>query len=120
MSEIHFKDEVRPFWRDFHTSTSVGDDIFIFGGRMDAGRERFTGESFYSNDLYAYNVKTNRWREVRPNTSNNQDDPSVKFSPSGRRSHSAVTYKNKIILFGGFHENIRKHYNDLYEFDIGK
>ena len=100
---------------------------------MDFGRQRFTGESFYSNDLYAYNVKKNTWSEIRPDTSlpslsverhseNGDETEAVKrkFSPCGRRSHTCAVYKNKVILFGGFQENIHKHFNDLYEFDTGQ
>ena len=113
---------------------------------MDFGRHRFTGDSFYSNDLYAFNLKTKTWSEIRPDTSterpsiqmqqqqqqqqqHEQNDPTLnhneallsqKFSPCGRRSHSAVVYKSKILVFGGYQENLHRHYNDLYEFDTGK
>jgi len=103
---------------------------------MDFGRHRFTGDSFYSNDLYAFNVITKTWSEIRPDTSSErqpiqqqqQQNTSAndntltrrKFSPCGRRSHSAVVYKNKILIFGGFQENLHKHFNDLHEFDTGK
>ena len=36
------------------------------------------------------------------------------------KSHSAVVYKRKILIFGGFAENFNKHFNELYEFNIGK
>ena len=105
---------------------------------MDFGRHRFTGDSFYSNDLYAFNVTTRTWSEIRPDTSSerqsfqlaqhqhqqnsitsSEEAQRQRFSPCGRRSHSAVVYKNKIIIFGGFQENLHKHFNDLYEFDTG-
>ena len=115
--------------------------LFFGLGRMDFGRYRFTGDSFYSNDLYAFNVITKTWSEIRPDTSSerqsiqhhqhqqpqhqntNANDTTLtrrKFSPCGRRSHSAVVHKNKILIFGGFQENLHKHFNDLYQFDTGK
>ena len=123
------KNNIRPFWRDFHTATVVGECIYIFGGRMDHGRTRFTGENFYSNDLYSFDVLSLKWTELRTDTSSqsnllqimaNTVDIQHKFSPCGRRSHSAIAYNNKVIVFGGFQENIQKHFNDMYEYDIGK
>ena len=101
--------------------------MYIFGGRMDFGHEVFTGESFYSNDFYAFDTIKKIWTEIRSDTSRqvlSAADSSIAniskvFSPCGRRSHSAVVYKRKIIIFGGFQENSHKHFNDLYEFDIG-
>lgn len=102
--------------------------MFIFGGRMDCGHETFTGESFYSNDLYMFDINKNLWTEVRADTSRSLESsasdsniPKEKaFSPCGRRSHSAAVYKQKIIVFGGFQENIHKHFNDIYEYDVDK
>jgi N-acetylneuraminic acid mutarotase len=124
------KSDLRPYWRDFHTASSVGNNIYIFGGRMDLGGDRFTGESFYSNDLFAFNVITKTWALIKPDTSsefenltsltqNEVTSLASKFGPSGRRSHSAIVYKNKIVLFGGFQENMSKHFDDLYQFDTG-
>ena len=93
---------------------------------MDCGNETFTGESFYSNDLFMFDVSKKTWTQIRPDTSRslelNQSNlqKSKVFSPCGRRSHSAVAYKKKIIIFGGFQENIHKHFNDIYEYDVGK
>jgi N-acetylneuraminic acid mutarotase len=122
--------EIRPYWRDFHTSSSVGDNIYIFGGRMDSGGARFTGASFYSNDLYTFNVIDKKWTLIKKDTSNElnnkldmENDPQTlarKYGPCGRRSHSSISYKNKIIIFGGYQENVNKHFNDLYEFDTDK
>jgi hypothetical protein len=118
---------VRPFWRDFHTATAIGDVIYVFGGRMDLGRTRFTGENFYSNDLYAFNVAACKWTELHADTSHHhasllqilggQADLVNLFSPCGRRSHSAVAHNNKLLVFGGYQENIEKHFNDMYEYD---
>lgn len=107
---------VRPHWRDFHTASAVDNKLYVFGGRMDRGQDTFTGESFYSNDLYAFDTQQKIWTQIKPNTSRNED--SEKGVPCGRRSHSAVVYKRKMIIFGGFDENSNKHFNELYEFNI--
>ena len=83
---------------------------------MDAGQEEFTNRSFYSNDLYAFNLTTEKWTQI-VSTSSLSEQTS---SPSGRRSHSAIVYKDKIIIFGGFKQSDNPtHFNDLYEFDSG-
>ncbi len=65
---------------------------------MDFGHEVYTGESFYSNDFYAFDTIKNIWTEIRSDTSSqvfSAVDNKV-FSPCGRR-----VYKRKIIIFGG-------------------
>lgn len=114
---IQPKNDLRPYWRDFHASSSIGNNIYIFGGRMDSGGARFTGESFYSNDLFSFNIQTKTWTMLKPDTSNQSDNAA---EPSGRRSHSSIAYKNKIVIFGGFQENLHKHFNDLHQFDTDK
>ena len=101
--------------------------MYIFGGRMDKGHELFTGESFYSNDLHMFDTSKKVWLELKPDSSNHvmpladsAEEKLKRFSPCGRRSHSAVAYRRKIIIFGGFQENAQKHFNDLYEFDVDK
>lgn len=118
------KNTIRPHWRDFHTASVIDGKMYIFGGRMDMGHQYFTGESFYSNDLYMFDPQKKVWTELKPDSTNHilpidSDDPKL-FSPSGRRSHSAVVYKRKIIIFGGFQENKHKHFNDMYELNVDK
>lgn len=96
---------------------------------MDVGRARFTGENFYANDLYAFDTASKKWIELRPDTSGQMTgggllerltreiDIQNKFSPCGRRSHSAVAFNNRLIVFGGFQEKIQKHFNDMYEYN---
>lgn len=95
---------------------------------MDQGRARFTGDNFYSNDLFSFNVKTKKWTELKSDTSNQsiflsilstdtQSDFQHRFSPCGRRSHSAFAYNTKMIIFGGYQESVHLHFNDLHEYD---
>ena len=94
---------------------------------MDKGLSVFTGESFYSNDLYEYDTIKKAWTELKPDTSDrvtsteSNDLQKLNLSiPCGRRSHSSVVFKRKIMIFGGFQENINKHFNNMYEFDVGE
>jgi len=87
---------------------------------MDAGQDEFTNRSFYSNDLYAFNLTTQKWTQIFSTLSMTDQNENEKFSPSGRRSHSAIVYKDKIIIFGGFMQSDSPtHFNDLFEFDSG-
>lgn len=87
---------------------------------MDHGQDEFTNRSFYSNDLYAFNLVTEKWIQVFPTSSLTEQSENEKVSPSGRRSHSAIVYKDKIIIFGGFRQSDNPtHFNDLFEFDSG-
>jgi N-acetylneuraminic acid mutarotase len=40
--------------------------------------------------------------------------------PSARSGHRMVVVKKQIIVFGGFHDNLRdcKYFNDVYAFDL--
>ncbi len=52
---------------------------------MDSGRDTFTGESFYSNDLFAFDTQQKIWIEIKPNTNQSEGSSKNQFSPSGRR-----------------------------------
>ena len=41
----------------------------------------------------------------------------IGVAPEGRRSHSAIKYRNGIIIFGGGSKNSFKHFNDLFLFN---
>lgn len=81
--------------------------MFVFGGRKDVSETRFTGDSVYLNDMYAFDMKSRQWNKI----------VNKLVAPSERRSHTAVVLGKKLLIFGGVQENLRKHYNDMYEFD---
>jgi len=65
-----------------HSSTLVGDDIFVFGGG--------NGPDYFGT-LYVLNTKTMTWSQ-----------PETKGSPPGpRRAHTATLVGRKIYVFGG-------------------
>ncbi|CAG8495640.1 1551_t:CDS:2, partial [Paraglomus occultum] len=92
----------RPIARFGHTATTVGTKMYIFGGEA---------EGYHMNDLLALDVASMnsgeaRWEVVVP-----ANDP-----PSGRSGHVAVTFNEKIYIFGGTDGN--KCYNDTWCYDI--
>ena len=43
--------------------------------------------------------------------------PSVENPPMGRRSHSALNYDGKLLIFGGYNSRESQHFNDLWLYD---
>lgn len=88
---------------------------------MDIGRTRFTGDNFYSNDLFSFDFSKKKWiLLIQDQSYFNRESVQNAYSPEGRRSHTAVVYNGKIIVFGGYQENLNKHFNDLHEYDPSK
>jgi hypothetical protein len=89
-----------------HTATLVGDKIYIFGG--------YSGEvGSCINNMRVLNIAPMRdafaahqLAEVVPDTP----------APAARYGHSAVSFENKIYIFGG--SNRTDTFNDIYEYDI--
>jgi len=97
-----------PVHRDFHTATSVGGMMVIYGGRSshEAGQLHHLGTDYYSNKVAFYNTSTSTWLcpEIR-------NCP----LPSGRRSHSALSLDNgNLLIFGGYNGRTKEHKNDLW------
>jgi len=99
-----------PVHRDFHTATTVGSMMVIFGGRSDltTGAQwqvNNLGPDYYSNKVSYYDTVTSTWHspEVTPPL------------PTGRRSHSAVGLsQGKLLIFGGYNGRTKEHKNDLW------
>ena len=87
-----------PVHRDFHTATTVGSMMVIFGGRSDLTtgahwQVNALGPDYYSNKVSYYDTVTSTWHS--PGVS-----PPL---PTGRRSHSAVGLsQDKLLIFGGY------------------
>ncbi|PVD26303.1 hypothetical protein C0Q70_13974 [Pomacea canaliculata] len=96
-----------PTWRDFHTSSPIGDLIYIFGGRSDQGMEMFTNQEIYCNTMYTFNTNTWVWETVHVSEE----------EPTGRRSHSTFEYNGRLYVFGGYNGVVNRHFNDLHMFD---
>ncbi|XP_033733715.1 kelch domain-containing protein 3-like [Pecten maximus] len=94
-------------WRDFHTATGVGNNMYIFGGRSDEGGDIFTNKEIYCNKIQLFDTLTNTWHE--PVT--------LGTPPVGRRSHSAFVFKENLYIFGGYSGKHDIHFKDVFRFD---
>ncbi|XP_073123814.1 uncharacterized protein [Henckelia pumila] len=108
-NSVHVFDTVNMIWselmmkgmpptpRDSHSCTTVGDNLFVFGGTD--GRRPL-------NDLHILDTSTNSWIT-----------PSVRGDgPEAREGHSAALIGKRLFIFGGCgkSENNQIYYDDLY------
>ncbi|KAH7824260.1 putative kelch motif family protein [Monocercomonoides exilis] len=88
----------KPSKRYYHTSTIVGNHVYVFGGKDFSVRV---------NELYDYNLDDGTCSQIRASGS----------VPTPRGSHTAVYYDDSIWIFGGY--NVPKDlYNDVYQYKI--
>ena len=66
------------------------------------------------NDTFEYNVDSLEWKKIETRTTTKEGKLIL---PSKRAGHSAVQYKNSMIIFGGW--NGKNTLNDCYEFNFG-
>lgn len=94
-----------------------GKSVFVYGG--------FSVEGTVISDLWEYKLESNTWlrlptpaaspandRYYHPQDTGNKK-PVV---PVGRAEHTAVTYGNKMVVFGGY--DGKRKLNDIYVFDF--
>jgi len=105
-----------PRYRDFHTSTAIGDKIFVFGGRCSPIDMHVPEREFYCNKVVCFDLKTGKWTRLAALP--DQSDPDSDGMPEGRRSHSALNLKGSLVIFGGFNSRTDQHKNDLWEFKV--
>lgn len=98
----------KPCVRDFHSASVIDGSMYIFGGRSDTFQHNRV--EVYDNGINYIDFQSKTWHKI----------DSIGTVPDGRRSHSAIVYQNKIFIFGGYNENKKLHYNDLYCFDPKK
>lgn len=80
-----FENKFSPTQRHSHSSTRIGDKLFIFGG--------LSGTSTSYNDLWIFDLNNKTWS--RPSTSGSY--------PSPKAAASLLSYQNKsLILYGGY------------------
>ncbi|XP_031493375.1 acyl-CoA-binding domain-containing protein 6-like isoform X1 [Nymphaea colorata] len=94
---------IPPSPRDSHSCTTVGTDLYIFGG---------TDGKNPLKDLHVLDTTTNTW--TQPTVSGN--------GPEAREGHSAALVGKRLFLFGGCGKSRVEHeevyYNDLYILDV--
>jgi len=83
------------------SSAVYNDCLYIFGGQDDDNNKL--------DDLWEYNSNTSTWRQIQISEGD--------LRPLCRSGHSAVTYGNKMYIFGGILE-LTKELNDMLVFDF--
>lgn len=89
------------------TMADQGGNFWIFGGEFTSPSE---SQFYHYRDLWVFRFADKKWEKITaPN------------GPSARSGHRMVYMKKQLIVFGGFHDNLRgdsKYFNDAYIFDL--
>ncbi|XP_044252755.1 kelch domain-containing protein 4-like [Tribolium madens] len=86
------------------TSANKG-QLWLFGGEFVSPSQ---AQFYHYRDLWVYHISQKQWEKIQaPN------------GPSARSGHRMVYVKKNLIVFGGFHDNLRdyKYFNDVYCFN---
>ncbi|KAJ8553730.1 hypothetical protein K7X08_024408 [Anisodus acutangulus] len=108
-NKVHVFDTVNRMWseplmkgtlpspRDSHSCTSIGDNLFVFGGTN--GREPL-------NDLHILDTSSNTW--ISPSLRGDRPNP--------REGHSAALIGKRLFIFGGCgkFDDTEIYYDDVY------
>ncbi|XP_061197077.1 kelch domain-containing protein 4-like [Saccostrea echinata] len=83
-----------------------GGQLWIFGGEFASPTQ---SQFHHFKELWVYHIKNKYWERI--------NSPGA---PSSRSGHRMVQCKKLLIVFGGFHDNIRdyKYFNDVYAFNV--
>jgi len=97
-----------PCARSGHTAVVAKDPnhqpcMVVFGGRA--------SKSVYCADIFMYNFETRMWHKLQ----------TTGAAPSARAGHSAVMYKNQMVVFGGyaFQNQEKVYFNSIHVLDMG-
>ncbi|KAK2575754.1 hypothetical protein KPH14_003644 [Odynerus spinipes] len=87
------------------TSTNKG-EMWIFGGEFSSPSEL---QFYHYKDLWVYRIGEKKWEKIV-----------APGGPSSRSGHRMVHMKKKLVVFGGFYDNLRecKYYNDVHIFNL--
>lgn len=89
-----------PKTRDEHSATLWDTNyMVIFGGFVNGLR---------TNEVYRFHFPSRKWELLVPTT---------RASPAGRAAHSAIVYKDLLVIFGGKDEDNEK-LNDIWAFNL--
>jgi len=92
--------------------------LYVFGGERSASASGDVDLHFHYRDVWRFDIKTQRWEEL----SFPKQSGGAGSVPTARSGHAAVSWKNYMILFGGFtHESskdVPRWYNDVYVLDL--
>uniref|UniRef100_F7GKU4 Kelch domain containing 3 n=1 Tax=Monodelphis domestica TaxID=13616 RepID=F7GKU4_MONDO len=94
-------------WRDFHSATMLGSQMYVFGGRADRFGPFHSNNEIYCNRIRIFDTRAEAWLECPP----------TPLLPEGRRSHSAFGYNGELYIFGGYNARLNRHFHDLWKFN---
>ena len=92
-----------PIPRASQCSAVYGDKFYVFGGQDDDNNKL--------DDMWEYDLASSSWRQIQI--------PEGGLCPLARSGHSAVTYGNRMYIFGGILE-LTKELNDLLVYDFSQ
>lgn len=83
-----------------------GGQLWIFGGEFASPTQ---SQFYHYKELWVFHFKDKKWENIK-----------VPGAPSSRSGHRMVHCKKQLIVFGGFHDNIRdyKYFNDAFAFNL--
>jgi len=95
--------------RSSHQAAAVptgGGSLFVFGGEFSSANQ---SQFYHYRDLWCLDLATYVWEQVQ-----------AKNGPSARSGHRMVHCRDRLLVFGGFFDNLRdvKYYNDAHVFDL--
>uniref|UniRef100_A0A7E4VZJ0 Kelch domain-containing protein n=1 Tax=Panagrellus redivivus TaxID=6233 RepID=A0A7E4VZJ0_PANRE len=89
-----------PYQRYGHTVVAYDGKAYLWGGRND--------QYGSSSDLHEYNPETRKWTSI----------PVKGTIPPARDGHTAVTFNDKMYIFGGFENSHRLYSNSVYAYSF--
>lgn len=90
--------ENAPLTRYEHSATMYKNSMYVFGGMV-------KGVS-HTNDIWEFDCITHKWQKIVINGD----------CPIARKSHTAITIGDSMLMFGGY-SNTARDLNDLWEFN---
>jgi len=99
-NKIQVSNNVEPVPRIAHSQATIGNRIYIFGGRQGIEMEESS-----LNDLYYFDIETKTWNKIPENDT----------FPAERSFHQMISIGQNLFVFGGCGKSGRL--SDLHEFD---
>ena len=83
-----------------------GGQLWVFGGEFTSPTE---SQFYHYKDLWCFHFSSKRWEKM-----------TAGGGPSARSGHKMLAVKKQLLVFGGFHDNLRecKYFNDVYSFNL--
>ncbi|XP_029158319.1 kelch domain-containing protein 4-like isoform X1 [Nylanderia fulva] len=82
-------------------------ELWVFGGEFISPSEL---QFYHYRDLWVFRFAERKWEKI-----------TAANGPSARSGHRMIYTKKQLIVFGGFHDNLRhdyKYFNDIHIFDL--